>query len=523
MRTAGSRRGEFGFSGLFTGDAFADFLLGIPYTAKRGIGSDRSDLRQRTWRFFIKDDWKINRNLTLTAELAYSYSPMYRSTQNKVSFFYPLVPDPPLDGEIVVTGSSRARELGLDLEPGEAAYPDRNNWQPSFGLAYSPFGNNRLVLRASYRITHGFMNPIQGLIYTGRNYPFFYLEKAESPTTPSLDLSNPFASAAPAVITLQATDPYLRNPFMQLWTAGLQYEFWRSWSLEMTYSGEKTARMFRALPANVPRPAPFGVPIQARRPNPAYGQFDVLTSSGSYSSNGLNAQLKRRLTGAFSVQGGFVWTKGMSDVWGWAFVNPNNPRNLAAERSMWGFGPPMRFNLNYILDLPVGRGKLISTSWAGKLSPVFEGWRISGITTIMSGFPFNPEMFGDPNNDGVWGDRPNRIGPGTLPSANRSIDKWFETSDFVMPDYSGPSPQWYGNAGRNILMSPGTTNWDISILKSTRVSGDGNMLEFRVQLFNAFNHVNFQQPGNFMGAPTFGVISNADNAREIELALKYSF
>jgi hypothetical protein len=153
----------------------------------------------------------------------------------------------------------------------------------------------------------------------------------------------------------------------------------------------------------------------------------------------------------------------------------------------------------------------------------FEGWRISGITTIMAGWPFNPEVFGDPNNDGVWGDRPNRIGSGTLPSSQSSVDKWFETSDFVMPDLTGPNPQWFGNSGRNILFTPGEHTWNISLLKRTRVSSDGNLLEFRVQLFNAFNHANFDQPGNFMGTPTFGVISNAGNAREIEVALKYSF
>jgi len=422
-----------------------------------------------------------------------------------------------------VTGSRRARELGLTLGPGEAAYTDKNDWEPSLGLAWSPFGNNRLVLRAAYKITHGMMNPIQGLVYVGRNYPFFYLERALSPTTPDLNLSDPFGSTTPAAVTLQAADPYLRNPFIQRWNLSLQYEFRSSWSLEMTYEGEKTNHLFRAIPANIPGPSAAGTPIQPRRPNPNYGQFDILTSGASYSSNGLNTQLQHRLTGAFSLQAGFIWTRGVSDGWGWGFVNPNNPRNTAAERSLWAFGPPMQFNLNYIIDLPVGRGRLVPTDWAGKLAPLFEGWRISGITTISSGWPYNPEIFGDPNNDGVWGDRPNRIGPGTLPASERSVDKWFETADFVMPDHSGTNPQWFGNSGRNVLLSPSETRWDISILKRTRVSGDGNLLEFRVQLFNAFNNVNFQQPGNIMGTPTFGVISNADNAREIEVALKYTF
>jgi hypothetical protein len=217
------------------------------------------------------------------------------------------------------------------------------------------------------------------------------------------------------------------------------------------------------------------------------------------------------------------WNRAVSDGWGWGFVNPNNPRNLAAERSLWGYAPTKTFSLDYILDLPIGRDKLLSTRWAGKLAQVLEGWRISGITSIQGGFPFNPEIFGDPNNDGVWGDRPNRIGPGTLPKSKRSVNKWFETSDFVMPDLSGPNPQWFGNSGRNILMTPGITTWDISILKRTRVTKDGNMLEFRVQFFNAFNNVNFQQPGNFINIPTFGIISGAENAGEIEIALKYTF
>ncbi len=523
MRTWGSRRGQFGFSGLFTGDAFADFLLGIPYSARRGIGSNRSDLRRRNWQLAVKDDWKINRNFTINMALAYSYTPFFRSTQDRVSFFYPLLFEPSPDGEIVVTGSHRAREMGLNLNAGEAAYPDRNDWEPSLGFAYSPFGNNALVFRLSYKITHSFMNPIQGLTYIGRNYPFFYIEKAESPTTPALNLSNPFDSTTPAAITIQAADPHLRNPYVQNWNASLQYEFKPGWSLELAYDGQKTTHLFRTIPANVPLPAAYGSPIQPRRPNPKYGQFDIMTSGASYTSHAINAQLQRRLTGAFSLQTGFNWNRALSDCWGWAFVNPSNPRNMAGERSTYAFAAPMQFNVNYILDLPIGRGKWISSSWAGKLAPLFEGWRISGITTITSGWPFNPEVFGDPNNDGVWGDRPNRLGSGILPASRRTVDKWFETSDFVMPDYDGSNPQWFGDSGRNILLSPTERKWDISILKRTKVTGDGNLLEFRVQMFNAFNNVNFQQPGNFLGTPTFGVISNAENAREIEVALKYTF
>jgi hypothetical protein len=523
MRTWGTRRGQFGYSGQFTGDAFADFLLGIPYTATRGIGSNRADLRQRSWRLYMKDSWKINRNLTLTMGLAYSYAPFFNSTHDNVSFFYPVVFEPPTNGEVVVTGSDRARALGLDLKPGQAAYNDKNDWQPSFAVAYSPFGNNRLVLRASYSIQHSPMNTFQALTYIGRNYPFFYTQSAQSPTRPELDIANPFESAALPALSFKVADPNLRNTYMQDREVSLQYEFLPNWNLDLRYVGRKTTRLFRVIPANVPLPASADQPIQSRRPNPNYGLFEILKSDGSYTNNGLDVRVTRRLTNIFSLQANFLWSRAISDAWSWTFANPNNPRDLSAERALWRFMPMKTFNMNYILDLPVGKGKFLSAQWAGKLAQFFEGWRISGTTSIMGGTPFNPEIFGDLNNDGVWGDRPNRIGPGTLSESERSINKWFETSDFQIPDYSGPNPQWFGNCGRNVLMSPGSTQWDISLMKRTPVTRSGSLLEFRVEFFNAFNNVNFQQPDNFINSPTFGVIFGADHAREIEIALKYSF
>ena len=518
-KTWGTRRGSFTFSGFFTGNAFADFLLGIPDSASRGLGSDRTDLRQRNWELFFKDDWKINPKVTLTAQLRYSFTPVPRSIHDNVSFFFPLVFEPSTDGEIIVTGSSRARELGLDLEPGQAAYNDWNDWEPSFGVAYSPFGNNRLVLRASYGISHSDLSPMFAGNYIGKNYPFFHIEKAESPTSPDLDLSDPFGSVVASESTIRAIDPYIRNPYTQTWEVTAQYHFAQNWDVNLRYRGRKYTRQQRTIPANVPLPAPFGEAIQPRRPNPDYGGFNILTSGASTSSNGLYAQLRRRMTGFFSVQAEFQWQRAFSDN----TSQPSNPRNYAAERSFYGFGGPLEFNLNYILDLPLGPGKWISTKWAGKLGFVLEGWRISGITRIESGGPFTPTLLGDFNNDGVWSDRPNRIGSGELPSSERSIDKWFETSDFVYPDYSGSDPQWFGNSGRNILWAPGEQNWDISFIKRTRVTEGGNLLELRVELFNAFNNVNFQRPGSWLGTETFGVISNADHAREIEIAVKYSF
>ncbi len=106
-----------------------------------------------------------------------------------------------------------------------------------------------------------------------------------------------------------------------------------------------------------------------------------------------------------------------------------------------------------------------------------------------------------------------------LDPAQRSIDHWFATGDFVAP----PQPYGFGNSGRNILVAPGRRNWDISLVKRTKITDSGNLLEFRVQFFNAFNHTNFSTPQSTFGTSVFGKIFGAERAREIEIALKYSF
>ncbi|MGH9896778.1 MAG: TonB-dependent receptor domain-containing protein, partial [bacterium] len=201
-RTGELRRGRFGFNGYYTGDAFADFLLGLPDTAYRAVGTDRTDLRRRSWRVWARDNWRINPQLSANFGLTYDFTPPYHSTRENVSTFYPLLFEPPADGEIVLVGSDRARQLGLDAGDHGLIFPDLNNWAPQLGLAYSPWGSPRSVIRASYSIDY--VRPGSGYFidYLTRNYPFYFIESAQAPPDdPTLDLSSPFQSPAAAELT----------------------------------------------------------------------------------------------------------------------------------------------------------------------------------------------------------------------------------------------------------------------------------------------------------------------------------
>jgi hypothetical protein len=515
-RTGGSRRGSFEFTGDFTGDAFADFLFGLPSIAERGVGSDRADLRRRSWRWYARDDWKINSKFSLSASLSYNYFPFYRSLHNNIATFVPLLFDPPLTGKIVVTGSEDGARFGLSgLKAGQAVFSDRNDWEPSIGLAYSPLGNNRLVIRSSYQIDYDPLDDDEALEFMGRNYPFFYTERAESPEKePSLDLSNPFQAAILTELNILGIDPHMRNGYTQEWELSIQNEVLRNWNVEIAYQGAKTTRSARTLIGNSPLPGPGE--LQSRRSNPGYGRFSILTGSGSSSANSLYVSVEKRVSRGFSLQSKYSWNRRFSDE---NWHDPSNPRNIRAERAPDGEDPDQILSINYILDLPLGREQAFSLEWMGRMRALFEGWRLSGITTFASGGLFNPTLSGDPNNDGVWGDRPDRLGSGVLDSSQRSIDRWFATGDFLAPT----QPYSFGNCGRNILRGPGRRNWDISLIKRMRVTDSGNLLEFRVQLFNAFNNTNFEEPRSTVGTKEFGRIFGAERAREIEIALKYSF
>jgi hypothetical protein len=116
--------------------------------------------------------------------------------------------------------------------------------------------------------------------------------------------------------------------------------------------------------------------------------------------------------------------------------------------------------------------------------------------------------------------RPNRISNGTLPSDQRTVDRWFDTNAFVAVTGSTPN-QIFGNSGVGILRGPGAVNLDFNLAKDFRLTEDLGM-QFRGEFFNAFNHANFGVPGVTLGVG-FGQIISAADARIIQFALKLKF
>ena len=506
-RTGGNRRGSFQFSGAFTGDSFADFLLGSPQSAQRGIGSNRVDLRARFVEFFARDQWKINQNLALTLAITYQKRPPWKS-QSPVSGFFPLTLEPSLEGGFVISGTEEARALGFNDHT--LTRPDENNFAPRIAIAYSPRGNNSLVIRSGFSL---FYIPIDQSRYVedmARNFPFFSQQEASSSVLePQIDLENPFARIEDTAITVSGIEPNPQTTYIQSWNLDIKKRLGRNLNFEVRYRGTRSVGSLRKLPGNIPLPGPGD--IQARRPNPNLGEFQIVSTDGNRSHNALHVNVERQLANSFSIKSGFKWAKTLNDsVWRSAV----DSRNFSLERAV-DENPQKTFFVNYIFELPFGDPTQGDES--GWFNRFISGWKLSGTTRLNDGRRYTVRLAVDGNNDGLGGDRPDRIGSGELSVAQRSINAWFDTSAFAEPD--GFSP---GTSGRNILRSPSHHSWDTSLSKNTSLA-NGHFLEFRVQFFNALNQVNFRRPNASFGTSSFGQIFGAGEAREVEVALKYSF
>jgi hypothetical protein len=186
------------------------------------------------------------------------------------------------------------------------------------------------------------------------------------------------------------------------------------------------------------------------------------------------------------------------------------------ERAVAPQDVSQRLVFNYIYDLPFGKGKAL-LSGNRIASALAGGWTITGITTLQKGRPLNLTA---PNNTNSYGggSRPNNNGQSAaLPSGDRTLRRWFNTSVF-----SQPEPFTFGTTGRTLpdVREPGITNFDFSVHRTFSLL-ESLRLQFRAEFFNALNTPQFGRPNGAFGNVLFGVInSQANSPREIQFGLK---
>ncbi len=508
-------RGRLQFSPFFqlTGNALADMLLGFPLLTSVARVDNPQQIRTQSYNFFINDSFRVTPRLTLTAGLRYEYNTPPVDAEDRATVFDLTTRN------IVPVGTNGVPRSGFD--------PDRNNFAPRVGFAWSI--GEATVLRGGYGIYYDQspLAPAESLYF---NSPFFDNNIFFSLPGLPLTLDNPFPSFFPfplpdSALSIQRD---LRTGYMQHWNFNIERQIGSKTVLEVAYVGSKGTKLLTARDINQPQPQvlPPGLPF-VPRPDPRFDDIDLLESRGNSNYNALQVRLQQRLFHGLTSLVSYTWSKSIDDASNFfsSAGDPNFPQNsynVAAERGRSNFDVRQRLSASYSYALPFGKGRqhLADNGW---VSTVLTGWETHGIITLQTGRPFTVALLSEIDNSGTGrsilgfgaNDRPNVVGNPQI--SNPTPDRWFNTAAFAFPP-----PGTFGNAGRNILDGPGFQNVNASLLKNTSLTERVN-LQFRAEVFNLFNHPNFNLPDNFLGSPTFGRISSARDPRHIQFGLKLLF
>jgi len=294
--------------------------------------------------------------------------------------------------------------------------------------------------------------------------------------------------------------------------------------LEVAYVGTSGSRLLTA--SNINAALPGSTNPALRQPfGPAIGEIRALSDSAHSTYHGLQAKLERRFARGLYLLATYTWSKSIdnqsngTDTASASGQYPQDPNHANLDRGLSSFDRTHRMVTSAVWDIPFGHGRPFGAESPWAVNGVLGGWQASAIFTGATGPPFSVEMnCADVNAQGN-NCRPNRIASGDLPSGQDSIGRWFDTSAFQIP-----VPQAYGNAGRNILRAPGTSDIDLGLSKSFLWgSQEARRLQIRGEFFNLLNHAGFGVPVNSIDSPAFGSITSAAAGRTIQLGARLEF
>lgn len=494
-------QGAFSFTGLLSGNAFADFILGLPDSTGRIPNVARVSLRQPHFYAYAQDDWQVGPNLTVNVGLRYEYA---GSTEDALG----------------IARNMNRQTLELFPAPGETAplHDDHHDFAPRLSATYR--WNDDTVIRGGYG--HYLTQPtMANVALTFRNPPFNREDVFNTVrTSPTLTLANGFPEGSLAGSTATPTITTIASDYgpgtARVWSANIQRRLPGGWVGEVGYVGSKTVDLDYAWTYNTPPPGPGAV--QPRRPHPDFGDIRVFDTDAEAEYNGLQLRAQNLDFYGMNVLATYSWSRcydtRSSPATSTVGTESQEPQNQNDRfDGEWGrcaidFRHVMKMNAVY--RLPFG------DRLTGVAHTLLADWQVGVGVNLHTGGPFNVTMSGNPANTSRGTIRPNLVGDPDLPRSQRTLDRWFNTDAF-----SAPAPFTFGSAPRNAVQGPGTKLVDLNLQKKLNFHTTG--LEFRLDVFNLLNTPQFNAPGRVFGTPTFGQVTSTGPAREVQLGLRFTF
>ena len=542
----GGSRPLFTFAGLFNFANDAPLFYQINADPRTGGPADaQRHFRSGGYGLFIQDDWKFRPNLTLNLGLRYEYFEVLKERDDKVANFV-FGPGGGLSGSRVVPAS-------------ELYEPDRNNFAPRLGFAYTPryFGlENKLVLRGGFGVSY---NRIPEVVFTNtRGNPPFFARYAICCGTSAQDFSTPFAggqilyaigatnspfsypanpalavgidpaTGTPSNRTVEIYGALADTPTPYVYTYSFegQYELPHNLVADIGYQGSSSHKLIRLVNQRF---------VQPVIPNNFFAfAVYIPTPDVNANYNALNARLSRRFSHGYQFDALYRWAKSidtLSNEGPGAVTNQTFPQDLREERGPSDYDVRHSFTLSGLWDLPIFRNR------NDVLGKALGGWQINGILTAHTGFPWTPHtgqcVRSPGSQDFICPSRPTRYFGGALEDTDNEAfirpGGNFPGGGLVYFDPDNPGGLLRPGIGRNSFRGPKYFAVDLSVAKRTglpRFLGEGAFLEVRANMFNAFNNLNLVPFGFFapnVDSPDFGRASGALAGRVIELQGRFSF
>jgi carboxypeptidase family protein/TonB-dependent receptor-like protein len=473
-----------------------------------------ANMRQDMHMAYVQDDIRASDRLTLNVGLRYEYATPLWETDNQLTNFDPATVS-------LVKASSGS------IENRALVSPDRNNFGPRLGLAYTPA--DKLAIRGGWGVSFVHWNRIGSANLLAINGPQV-IRAVVNQTDPTSSSFLPTEKGFPAGLT----DPSAFNPLtallsyiprdyhsspVQNWYASVQREFGTGMLLDVAYVGNRATDLLLVGNLNqaAPNNAAGSLPLQARRPIPTFGDITEVFNGGTSRYDAFQMKYQWRIGATLDLLSALTLSKAKDHAdqalenTNGNYPGPQDITNLAADYGTSGYDQPYNSTTSVVWTLPFGRGK----AWGD--------WQIAGINTVAAGEPvtfiYAPaaafQVSGITNDfAGANNYRPNVTCDPY--AAQQSITSWFNPTCVGIPtDPSHP----FGTAARNSVRGPNFWTVDFAVMKQVQLTGAAR-IELRLEAFNLFNRANFAAPNGNRSAAGFGTITSTYDPRQMQLGFK---
>jgi Carboxypeptidase regulatory-like domain len=546
-----SSLGIYNFNGKYSGDNFADFLMGYPKSATRSYFRQLWGNSANNHVFYFQDNFHAQHGLSINAGLRWEINPFYNAVKGQTTGFDTATGDLIVPSDFSINAQPLTPTLNALFNdrfeytdalglPENVRKTDYHDVSPRLGLAWSP-GKGNTVIRGGYGMFFMFVDD-NYINNTQNTVPFIAAQTVNNTSPATYTFANFFGTqplAAPnpnpgqpcswGVVAnscsqpaISSADVHPRDSYIQEWNLAVQHQFGSHISLNTAYVGSKSSHI--VVPETINDPPAGAGTVQSRRPWQQWSTVTLYHFGGYGFYDSLQAKLEGRDYHGATFLASYTYGKSLT-------LGTYGSGSISTTSTIKYYGVP-NFDLKHnfvasvLYDLPFGNGKTLLNGLPKVANGFVDHWNLSNIITLQSGLPYTATISSDTANTGVGSQRPNQTGP--VKSVGK-VSCWIQIAanpncpSSGTPAFSVPAAYTYGDVGINTLRADPLKQVDITAMKNIDL-GESRSLEFRVSFYNLFNHPTFAGPTTTIDTASGGAITATLNPSRLgEVAMKVHF